>query len=47
MVIAINKVDLPTANPDKIRESLANMNILVEEWGGKVQCQGNIRQKKA
>ena len=45
MVIAINKVDLPTANPDKIRESLANMNILVEEWGGKVQCQ-EISAKK-
>ena len=45
MVIAINKVDLPTANPDKIRESLAQMNILVEEWGGKVQCQ-EISAKK-
>ena len=45
MVIAINKIDLPTANPDKIRESLSNMNILVEEWGGKVQCQ-EISAKK-
>lgn len=45
MVIAINKVDLPTANPDKIRESLSNMNILVEEWGGKVQSQ-EISAKK-
>ncbi len=39
MIIAINKIDKPGANPDKIREALANMNILVEEWGGKVQCQ--------
>jgi len=39
IVIAINKVDKPTANPHKIKEELANMNILVEEWGGKVQCQ--------
>lgn len=45
MVIAINKVDLPTANPDKIRESLSGMNILVEEWGGKVQSQ-EISAKK-
>lgn len=45
MVIAINKVDLPTANPDKIRESLSNMNVLVEEWGGKVQSQ-EISAKK-
>ena len=45
MVIAINKIDLPTANPDRIRESLSNMNILVEEWGGKVQCQ-EISAKK-
>src|SRR5690554_3035891 len=39
IVFAINKVDLPTANPDKIKESLANMNLLVEDWGGKIQSQ--------
>jgi len=39
IVIAINKIDKPTANPHKIKEELANLNILVEEWGGKVQCQ--------
>ncbi len=39
IVIAINKIDKPTANADKIRESLAKINILVEEWGGKYQCQ--------
>jgi translation initiation factor IF-2 len=39
IVIAINKVDKPTANPDKIRESLSKINILVEEWGGKYQSQ--------
>jgi translation initiation factor IF-2 len=39
MVFAINKIDKPGANPDKIREGLAAMNILVEEWGGKFQCQ--------
>ncbi len=39
IVIAINKIDKPGANPDKIREALSQMNILVEEWGGKVQCQ--------
>jgi len=39
IVIAINKVDKPTANPDKIRESLSKNNILVEEWGGKYQSQ--------
>ena len=39
IVIAINKVDKPTANPEKIREELANINILVEDWGGKYQCQ--------
>lgn len=39
MIIAINKIDKPGANPDKIREALAGMNILVEEWGGKYQCQ--------
>jgi translation initiation factor IF-2 len=39
MVFAINKIDKPGANPDKIREQLSAMNILVEEWGGKFQCQ--------
>ena len=39
LVIAINKIDKPGANPDKIREALSAMNILVEEWGGKFQCQ--------
>jgi translation initiation factor IF-2 len=39
IVIAINKIDKPTANPDKVRESLSKINILVEEWGGKYQCQ--------
>lgn len=39
IVIAINKIDRPSANPEKIREQLANMNILVEDWGGKYQCQ--------
>ncbi|MCG8476104.1 MAG: translation initiation factor IF-2 [Cytophagales bacterium] len=39
IVIAINKIDKPQANPDKIREELANLNILVEDWGGKYQCQ--------
>lgn len=39
IVIAINKVDKPTANPDKVRESLSKINILVEEWGGKYQSQ--------
>jgi translation initiation factor IF-2 len=39
MVFAINKIDKPGANPDKIREQLSAMNILVEEWGGKYQCQ--------
>lgn len=39
IVIAINKIDKPNANPDKIKEELANMNILVEEWGGKYQSQ--------
>ena len=45
MVFAINKIDKPGANPDKIREGLANMNLLVEEWGGKYQCQ-EISAKK-
>ncbi len=39
IVFAISKIDLPGANPDKVRESLANMNYLVEDWGGKYQCQ--------
>ncbi len=39
IVFAINKVDKPTANPDRIKEELANMNYLVEEWGGKYQSQ--------
>ena len=39
MVFAITKIDKPQANPDKIKEGLANMNILVEDWGGKYQCQ--------
>jgi translation initiation factor IF-2 len=39
IVIAINKVDKPAANPDKIRESLSKINVLVEEWGGKYQSQ--------
>ena len=45
MVFAINKIDKPGANPDKIREDLANMHLLVEEWGGKYQCQ-EISAKK-
>jgi translation initiation factor IF-2 len=39
IVIAINKIDRPNANVDKIKESLSTMNILVEDWGGKYQCQ--------
>jgi translation initiation factor IF-2 len=39
IVFAFNKIDKPTANPDRIREQLANMNVLVEEWGGKFQTQ--------
>lgn len=39
MVFAINKVDKPSANPEKIKEALANMNYLVEDWGGKYQSQ--------
>ena len=45
IIIAINKIDKPGANPDRIREELAGMNILVEEWGGKFQCQ-EISAKK-
>ncbi len=39
MIFAINKVDKPSANSERIREQLANMNLLVEDWGGKYQCQ--------
>ncbi len=39
IVIAINKIDKPNANPDKIKEELSKINILVEDWGGKYQCQ--------
>ena len=39
IVFAINKIDIPDANPEKIKESLANMNLLVEDWGGKIQSQ--------
>ena len=45
MVFAINKIDKPGANPEKIREDLAQMNLLVEDWGGKYQCQ-EISAKK-
>lgn len=45
IVFAINKIDKPHANPDKIKEALANMNYLVEEWGGKYQSQ-DISAKK-
>ena len=45
MIFAINKIDTPGANPDKIREQLSVMNILVEDWGGKYQCQ-EISAKK-
>jgi hypothetical protein len=39
MIFAINKIDKDGANPEKIREALSGMNILVEEWGGQYQCQ--------
>ena len=39
IIFAINKIDKPNANPDKIKERLAGMNLLVEEWGGKIQSQ--------
>ena len=39
IVIAINKIDKPDANPEKVKESLSNMNLLVEDWGGKIQSQ--------
>lgn len=45
IVFAINKIDKPAANPEKIKEALANMNLLVEEWGGKYQSQ-DISAKK-
>ncbi len=45
MVFAINKIDKPSANPEKIKEELSKMNILVEDWGGKYQCQ-EISAKK-
>lgn len=45
MIFAINKIDKDGANPDRIREQLADMNLLVEEWGGKYQCQ-EISAKK-
>lgn len=45
MIFAINKIDKPGANPDKIKEQLSTMNILVEDWGGKYQCQ-EISAKK-
>ena len=45
MVFAINKIDKPGANPHRVREELAAMNLLVEEWGGKYQCQ-EISAKK-
>lgn len=45
MVFAINKIDKQGANPDRVREELASMNLLVEEWGGKYQCQ-EISAKK-
>ncbi len=45
MIIAINKIDKPGANPNKIKEDLANLNVLVEEWGGKYQSQ-EISAKK-
>ncbi|MDR0420647.1 MAG: translation initiation factor IF-2 [Prevotellaceae bacterium] len=45
MIFAINKIDKPGANSDKIKEQLANINLLVEDWGGKYQCQ-EISAKK-
>jgi len=45
MIFAINKIDKPGANADKVREELSAMNILVEDWGGKYQCQ-EISAKK-
>ena len=45
IIFAINKVDLPTSNPEKIKEKLASMNLLVEDWGGKIQSH-DISAKK-
>ncbi len=45
IIFAINKIDLPTANPDKVKERLAGMNLLVEDWGGKIQSH-DISAKK-
>lgn len=45
IIIAINKMDKPTANPENLKKQLADMNVLVEEWGGKFQCQ-EISAKK-
>jgi len=45
LIFAINKIDKPAANPEKIKEALAAMNLLVEDWGGKYQCQ-EISAKK-
>ena len=39
IIFAVNKIDKPTANPDKVKEQLANMNLLVEDWGGTIQSQ--------
>lgn len=45
IVFALNKIDKPTSNPDKIKDELSQMNVLVEDWGGKYQCQ-EISAKK-
>jgi translation initiation factor IF-2 len=45
IIFALNKVDLPTADPEKVKQSLANMNLLVEDWGGKIQSH-DISAKK-
>ena len=45
MVFAINKIDKPGANADKIREDLANMNLLVEEWGGSTSVRRSVPKK--
>ena len=39
MIFAINKIDKPNSNPDKIKEELSQMNLLVEDWGGNIQSQ--------
>ena len=46
IVFAINKIDKPNANPEKIKEELSKMNILVEDWGGKYQIPGNLCQNR-